>query len=323
MRTSSVLIASYRRPVVLERCLRALARLDDRPTEVLVAWQADDTPTRDLTERLAAELPINLIAVHSAEAGVVAAENAALDRSTGEIVLLIDDDAVAPPDWLARHLAHYDDPSVGAVGGPGDNHVGERRLPIRAIEPVGRITWIGRFFGNMYDQPISWRSRPPREVDHLVGYNFSLRRAAFDRFEDGLRRYWQNFEAEACLQVKARGYRVLFDFGNVVDHRMEPRATAYSPGRDGDLVVKVGNSAYNKAFVLSKHTTGRLQRGVRWLHMMFVGSTGTPGPALWPLTVLRHGHPLRELGVVGLAWSSRRSGWRDGRRAATTAAAKP
>lgn len=314
MMTSSILIASFRRVDVLERCLRALARQTVKADEVIVAWQADDTATRDVVERLAAELPMNLLAVHSEEAGVVAAENAALEHASGTVVLLIDDDAVAPPGWLARHLAHYDDETVGAVGGPADNYTDDRRYPVHDVEPVGRITWWGRFHGNMYDQPEAWRSRPPREVDHLVGYNLSLRRAAFDRFEAGLKRYWQSFEADACLQVKARGYRVLFDFGNVVEHRMKPRATVYSPGRDGDLEIKVGNSAYNVAFVLSKHTAGRLQRGVRWLYLLLVGTTSAPGLLLWPLTVARHGNPLRELRLVRMSWASRGSGWRGGRR---------
>src|SRR3954449_4657293 len=97
--TSSVLIPSYRRCVLLEPCLRALARQTVAPGEVIVAWQADDTPTRDKAEELARELPLTIRVVHAPEAGVVAAENAALDRAAGDVVLLIDDDAIAPPDW--------------------------------------------------------------------------------------------------------------------------------------------------------------------------------------------------------------------------------
>ena len=72
--------------------------------------------------------------------------------------------------------------------------------------------------------------RKPEAVDHLVGYNMSLRRAAFDRFEEALRPYWQMFELDACLQVRRRGFRVMFDFGNVVEHH--PTNTAYVGGRD-------------------------------------------------------------------------------------------
>jgi GT2 family glycosyltransferase len=312
---SSVLIPSYRRVPLLEPCLRALARQTVAPGEVIVVWQGDDEPTRDKADELARCLPLNLRVVHAPEAGIVAAENVALDRATGEIILLIDDDAIAPPDWVERHLAHYQDPTVGAVGGPADNHDGQgHRFPTRAVEPIGVITWYGRIIGNMYDHPPEWRRRPPRDVVHLVGYNMSVRRAAFDRFEASLRRYWQLFEADACLQARARGYRVRFDPAIVVEHEVGAySALAYSPDRSGDLTTKVANAAYNLAFVLSKHTPAPL-RWVRWLYLLGVGTTSVPGPLLLPLSIRRYGQPARELAVARMAWVHKQAGWREGRR---------
>src|SRR5215471_8388425 len=118
--TTSVLIPSFRRPAMLARCLRGLQAQTTPPDEVFVIWQADDEPTRTAAEALAGELP-SLRVLHSPEAGVVPAENVALSAATGDVILLIDDDAVPGPEWVARHLAHYADPTVGAVGGPADN----------------------------------------------------------------------------------------------------------------------------------------------------------------------------------------------------------
>jgi GT2 family glycosyltransferase len=313
--TSRVLIPSYRRCALLEPCLRALARQTVAPGEIIIAWQGDDTPTRDKAEELGHALGLPLRVVHVAEPGVVSAENAALEQAAGEIIFLIDDDAVAPLDWVARHLAHYNDSTVGAVGGPADNRDDQgNRFPIRSAEPIGIITWFGRLIGNMHDQPPEWRSQPPRDVMHLVGYNMSLRRAAFDRFEPALRRYWQMFEADACLQVRARGYRVRFDPGIVIDHCAGLlTAAAYMPDRQSDLETRVANAAYNLAFVLSKHTSAPL-RWLRWLYLMGVGTTWIPGPLLLPLSIRRYGQPRRELAVARMAWASKQAGWRDGCR---------
>jgi GT2 family glycosyltransferase len=314
--TSSVLIPSYRRGPLLESCLRALARQTLEPEEVIVAWQGEDTPTRDKAEELGRALSLAVRVVHVPEPGVVAAENAALDCATGQVILLIDDDAVAPPGWVERHLAHYKDPTVGAVGGPADNHDGQgNRHPIRAADPFGEITWYGRVIGNMHDQPPEWRNRPARDVTHLVGYNMSLRRAAFDRFETGLKRYWQMFEADACLQVRANGYRVRFDPGIVVEHGAGIySAGAYVPDRTTDLETRVANASYNTGFVLSKHTRGPL-RWVRWLYLLGVGTVWLPGPMLLPLSIRRFGHPARELFVARMTWASKHAGWCAGRRA--------
>jgi GT2 family glycosyltransferase len=311
--SSSVLIPSFRRPAFLEKCLAGLAGQGVPPDEVLVVWQGDDTATRDAAERWRASAPFALRVLHAPEPGVVPAENAALEAAVGEVILLIDDDAIAPPDWVARHVGHYADPTVGAVGGPADNYYPDGRpFPRREVEPVGVLTWYGKPLGNMYDQEPGWRSRLPREVEHLVGYNMSLRRSAFGRFEEGLRRYWQMFETDACLQARARGFRVLFDFANVVEHH--PTNTAYVSGRSGDLATKVDGAAFNHAFILGKYSPPRL-RAARLLYLLLVGSVNTPGLVACPVAVRRYGHPLRELGVLARAMRHHLAGWRAGARA--------
>lgn len=309
--SASILIPSYRRPAALTAALLSLADQVAPPDEVLVVWQGDDTATRDAAARLHDRLPPDALRIlHCDERGVVPAENTALAAARGRIILLIDDDAIAPPDWLARHRAHYLDPTIGAVGGPADNfHPDGTPFPRRDVEPVGRVTAAGRILGNMYDQPTTWRDRPPRDVDALVGYNLSLRRAAFDRFETGLRPYWSLFELDACYQVKARGYRVRFDFGLVVEHH--PTNTAYTADRGGDLTIKVINPSYNHALVLSRWSSGPC-RPLRYLAGFLAGSVNTPGLLAALVAIRRHGRPGREWGILQSAWRAKAEGWRDG-----------
>ena len=322
--TTSVLIPSYQRPDRLTVCLKGLASQDRMPDEVIVVWQEDDTVTRDAAEAMRAAIPFPFRILHSPERGVVAAENTALDASTGKIILLIDDDAIPPPGWLRRHLSFYADPTIGAVGGPADDFFEDGRpLPRRNREPVGRLTWYGLPVGNMYDQDLSWRSRPPRDVDHLVGYNMSLRRAAFDRFESALRAYWSMFEMDACLQVAMRGYRVIFDFDNVVEHH--PTNRAYVAGREGDLTVKVINVLFNQAFILSRRSPPHL-RPCRLLYLLLVGTRDKAGLLFLPLAMLRHGQPLRELRLWKRSMAAIFAGWQNGalarRQTPVTAPAK-
>jgi GT2 family glycosyltransferase len=316
--TCSVLIPSFRRPQFLSKCLRALASQTRLPDEVIVVWQADDTATRDAGDSQAALLPYRLIVVHHPVRGVVPSENAALASSCGEIVLLIDDDAIPPPDWVDRHLSHYVDNRVGAVGGPADNFNPDgSTFPRHASELLGRIGWTGRVLGNMFDHPPEWRNRAPRRVQHLVGYNLSLRRKAFDRFDDSLREYWQLFELDVCLQVSSRGYHILFDFGLVVEHH--PTNTAYCFGRDGDLNVKVYNPAFNHAYIVARHFP-LVRRWASLARMLLIGSTNTPGVLASPVAIRRYGAPRRELGILLRTWSARVAGFRAGR---VSARAKP
>jgi GT2 family glycosyltransferase len=320
MLSTSVLVPSFGRPSSLQACLGALGRQTVPPGEVIVVWQGDDTPTRDAALGAAGGLSFPVRVLHLADPGIVPAENLALENTSGELILMTDDDAVVPPDWVERLAAHYDDPTIGAVGGLTVNHENGKPHPVNTRTPVGRISWYGRVYGNFHNRPPDDTGHPPREVDHLIGCNMSLRRSAFDRFESRLRRYWQQFEVEVCLQVKSRGYRVLLDPGIVIDHYLTPRVSVYASGREGDLEQKVGNAAYNMAFVLSKHTRAP-DRWARWAYAMALGTTEVPGPLLLPVSVRKFGRPLRELAVASLALRRRLAGWGDGRRASGDAAA--
>lgn len=313
--TTSVLIATWQRPDLLERALRSLWRQTTLPTEVIVCWQADDLATRDRLAMLQADPPpCPLVVVHLPENGIVPAENAALKASRGELILLLDDDAIAPPDWVARITAYFrQNPSCGAFGGPADCWTAAgTRLPINPRRPVAGLSWLGRLTTNLHDQPPEWRNLPPERVDHLVGYNMALRRTAFERFEARLRPYWQLFELDACLQVAEKGLEVWFDPGLVVEHRVGYTTGAYAPGRQGDWAIRFENSSFNQAFVLSKHSLKPFQRLHRLIYLLAVGTTSTPGPLLLPICIYRNRYILRELRLVltCLKWKAR--GWRAG-----------
>jgi len=304
--TSSILIPSLGRSETLRKCLESLAQQTHLPQEVIVVWQSDDAATCDVATEFRDAQRLPVIALHLEEPGIVPAENLALSQATGDVIVLIDDDAIAPSDWLDRHLQWYKDETIGAVGGPANNFSSDGPFPKRSVEPVGRIHWTGKLSGNMYDHIDQWRTRPARDVDHLVGYNFSLRRSAFDRFDDHLKRYWQLFELEACLQVRARGYRILFDFGNVVRHY--PTNTAYVGGRDGDLQVKVLNSLFNRGYIFAKHFS-RSRRLAAATYQTLVGNTGGPGVLGACVSAWKYGHPIREIKLLIASIGSFRQGW--------------
>jgi GT2 family glycosyltransferase len=295
---------------MLARCLRSLAEQTQLPDEVIVVWQGDDTATRDLLATFTDLGAHRLKVLHLAQPGIVPAENMALGAATGEIVFLIDDDAVAPKDWIARHLALYADPKVGAVGGPADNFYGDGTpFPKRAVDPIGILRWFGRYEGNMYDHPEEWKSRSPRDVDHLVGYNLSFRRNALERFDERLRPYWQQFEMDACLQIKRRGFRVLFDFANRVEHH--PTNPAYNRSRDSHLDLRNYNPAYNEAYVLSKHSRG-YQRPIRLSYLLGIGTLSTPGLVAFAVATARFRKPVRETTIFLRCLMAKVQGWQAG-----------
>ncbi|WP_134679634.1 glycosyltransferase family 2 protein [Paracoccus ravus] len=106
--SASVVIVSRHRPLELSRCLAALTRQDHPCFEVVLVADPDAVGTRpDLDlKRVSFDLP-----------NISAARNAGLARAAGEIVLFIDDDAVAGPGWVRALCAPFVDLRVVAATG--------------------------------------------------------------------------------------------------------------------------------------------------------------------------------------------------------------
>lgn len=96
--------------------------------------------------------------------GLSGARNSAIERSTGEFVAFLDDDATARPDWLSRLLVHFDDPTVLGVGG--------RALP---AWDTSAPTWFPDEF--LWVVGSSHRGLPTEagRVRNVIGCNMAMR----------------------------------------------------------------------------------------------------------------------------------------------------
>jgi GT2 family glycosyltransferase len=210
----SVLVPTYQRPAALARCLAGLAAQVRPPDEVLVVVRGEDVATRAVVAR-GWDLPVHEVVV--ARPGAVAARNAGLEVATGDVVAFTDDDAVPRPDWLARLVAVYADPSVGAVGGRDVVYADGVPTPTPVRAHVGVLTWYGRFV-TLHPRGTG----PARDVDFLKGVNMSVSRTLSPalRFDERLRGRGAQVHEDAalCLEVRRAGLRVVYDPEIVVDH---------------------------------------------------------------------------------------------------------
>ncbi|HEX2112350.1 MAG TPA: glycosyltransferase [Gaiellaceae bacterium] len=262
----SVVVASYRRPAHLRRCLDGLGHQRVPPEEIVVVRRRDD----DATAAVVAESNGGSVAeavVH--EPGVVAGLEAGARASSGGIVAFVDDDAVARPDWIERLVERFSDPAVGAVGGRDVLHTPERLVAL--TDDVGRITSWGKVIGNHHRG-----GGNTRDVDVLKAVNMAFRREAL-AFPRGLRGEGAqvNFEVAMCLWARRRGWRILFDPAIVVDHFPGPRFGADRRGRPERSAVR--DSAYNSVASVVSLEPRLLRR--RALYGLLVGNIGAPGLA--------------------------------------------
>ncbi len=280
MRTT-VVVPTFRRTAKLTRCLAAIRAQTMAPSEVLVTVRDTDTASRNVVGAhtdwpALREVPVS-------RAGVVAAMNAALDATTGDIVALTDDDAEPAPDWLERmaHVleAHAD---VAGVGGKDiQSGVSAERAD------VGRVQWFGRVIGNHHIGV-----GPARDVDVLKGVCCAFRTEAIRtiRFDERLRGQGAqvHWELALCLALRRAGWRLVYDPAIQVTHHVAPRHDADQLHRGRFDSAPHEDAVFNETLAMREHLRG-LRRLAFESWSLLVGTAESPGIAQLPRVVLSEG----------------------------------
>jgi glycosyltransferase involved in cell wall biosynthesis len=99
----SVLICTYNRAALLQNTLESLCRqtLNADEFEVIVLDDGSGDETRNIATAFESRLTLRY--AYQSNSGLASARNHALLLSQGEIVLLLDDDAIASPELLEEH----------------------------------------------------------------------------------------------------------------------------------------------------------------------------------------------------------------------------
>lgn len=277
----TVLVPTYRRPEELSRCLAALRSQSRPPDQLLVTLRPDDAEAAHLVEGLLPLWPA-LRPVPVVRAGVVAAMNAALDATGGEILALTDDDAEPAGDWLARLECTFREPDVAGVGGRDDQPGAEGER-----ETVGRLQWFGRVIGNHH-----LGAGPARDVDVLKGVNCAFRVAPLRavRFDERLRGTGAqvHWELVLCLALRRAGWRLRYDPRIRVRHTVAPRHDADQLHRGHFDPAPHQDAVFNSTLARAEYLGGVRACAFRWWSLL-VGTAEEPGLLQLPRLLLREG----------------------------------
>ena len=217
----TVVVCTRDRIELLPGCLESLEyqtlAARDRADLIVVDNGSTDGTGGWLT-RWAARDPEHRTVVHEPVAGLSRARNAGLAAATGEVVLFIDDDAVAPRGWVAAHLAAYRrTPDAAAVGGP-----------VVLTWPEGRPRWVTPGLEHWYSALDHGDEAGPFPEPHgPYGTNMSVRRdevVAAGGFAEHLGRRGKRLrsgeEAELWSRLWAAGGSIVYDPATLVLHRV-------------------------------------------------------------------------------------------------------
>jgi cellulose synthase/poly-beta-1,6-N-acetylglucosamine synthase-like glycosyltransferase len=250
----SVVVPTYRRPVLLARCLAALAEQDLPPAayEVIVADDEPSAATRRLCEAWAAaprRLRLRYLPV-TGRHGPAAARNAGWRTAAADVVAFTDDDCVPAPRWLRSGLAAFTEGVVGVQG--------------RVVVPVpARPTDYERNTGRLAEA-------------EFVTANCFYRKdalAAVGGFDERFTMAWRE-DADLFFTLLERGARLARAPGAVVVHPVRPARWGACLGEHRKVVFD--------ALLYRKHRAlyrARIQAGPPWGYYATAGALLAAGGA--------------------------------------------
>lgn len=213
MGTVSVVVATFNRAALLDRCLSHLATQQFVPgDEVIVADNGSTDGTAGVVAEHARTFPAPLTRILAVIPGKSNALNSALGVANGDILAFTDDDVSVDREWVARLRRTFDDATVTLAGGPVDPQW-ERPAPawLRAIG--GDHARLAAPIGLLDYGP----SPAPLGPRTLLGANMAIRRSVlvqlggFATHLGKLRGTLLSGEDhELCQRVQAAGWRALY-----------------------------------------------------------------------------------------------------------------
>jgi glycosyltransferase involved in cell wall biosynthesis len=201
--TVSVVIPTYNRRAQLRTVLAPLLA-DPAATEIVVVVDGSRDGSLEELQALAATDP-RLIAVFQENAGEGAARQAGVERATGDVVLLLDDDVEAQPGLVAGHARHHAQREDLVVLGymppvpPQDGDPDAFSIQLYAEAYEGRCA--------------SYEEDPGLILRHLWAGNVSLRRATVLEVGIGSDVYDERYhpDREFGLRLLGHGLTGAFD----------------------------------------------------------------------------------------------------------------
>lgn len=298
----SVVIPTYTRRAILERCLKPLFS----QSGVHDAWEivvVDDGSTDDTADWVAGlEAPCDLRVIRQANQGAGAARNHGANEARGRTLLFVDDDILAEPGLVAAHIrAHREQAGIVGLG----------RLTLHL---EGRPDPFARYWQIYWDDHYERLAAEPDGVAYrdCFGGNLSIERERFLRiggFATDLPRY---HDIELGFRLARDGARFVYlpdAIGGQI-HLKDDRSFA----REFELAGFVGPTLAERHPEIMEHLMLGAYDSAPLVERLFRGALLSAGAPTWPLRLL---HPVMSR-VWTRAWyrvNMRYWYWRGVRRA--------
>lgn len=226
----SVILVNYRGADDTIRAVEELRRLD-WPPERLEVVIVDNSVDESESERLRA-IPDATLIVSSDNLGFAGGCNLGVERSSGEFVAFLNNDARPDARWVVAAVGALSDESIAAVAS-------------RVLDWDGKfvdfidagLTWFGAGYKPFVGEPATGLGSAAKDVLFATGAAMFVRRSDFDAVGGFDERYFMFYEdVDLGWRLNLRGRRVRYVPESIAYHRHHASAGAFAPYRERYLL---------------------------------------------------------------------------------------
>jgi GT2 family glycosyltransferase len=302
----TVAVCTYNGSLTLRECLEGVSALRYPDYEVIVV---SDGSTDDSAQIARSFDGVRVI--ETAQRGLSAARNTAMEAASAEIVAYIDDDAIPDPDWLTHLAVAFESDAYAAVGGPNVPPPGSGRVAQCVANAPGGPTHV--LIGD-------------RDAEHIPGCNMAIRKRALQElggFDPRFRAAGD--DVDACWRLLDAGGQIGFSPGAVVCHHRRRTVRGYlrqqrAYGKAEAMLERKHPEKYSAAGHVAwdgrLYGNGSAQHRGGWRWHVYYGGWGTAfyQPLYGPRNGLLESLPLMPewylaisalavLSAIGIVWS--------------------
>jgi GT2 family glycosyltransferase len=209
---TSIVILTRNQLAVTRACVESIARWTPEPHELVFV----DNGSTDGTPEYLRSIEGAVVIENERNLGFGGGCNQGIAASTGERVLLLNNDVVVTEGWLAAlHAALDSDPAIG-IAGPRSNRVA-------GIQQVDDVGYDVETLDGLDAWAATWRAEHAGQLtdsSRLVGFCMLVEREVIDRIGGFDLRYGLgNFEDDDfCLRAVVAGWRCSIAHGSWIHH---------------------------------------------------------------------------------------------------------
>ncbi len=236
----SVIIPNFNGKTILRNCLLSLVQHDRQPDQIVVV---DNGSTDGSAEMISEEFPRVAIVALKDNTGFTGANNAGIRESTGNFLVLLNNDCIVETGWLGNLEKRMEDPTVGAVTSSMRN-INDINIMDSA---GGKIDWMGFSRDIGKGEPAS-SYNDPTEVPFPSGGAVIIRRTALP---DPSKLFWDKLFAyqedlDLGLELIRTGWKIVYEPTAIVRHM-------HSATAGNGSFFKEFHCIRNRLLVLRKH----------------------------------------------------------------------